>query len=67
MLAPAIESAFKKDLIPVTEKGFTKGLEMPKVKVLATELSEEELDEKIQDVLLLMRLLIKNLKHLDPI
>ena len=47
MLAPAIESAFKKDLIPVTEKGFTKGLEMPKVKVLETDgISEEDLDEK---------------------
>ena len=47
MLAPAIESAFKKDLIPVTEKGFTRGLEMPKVKVLETDgISEEELDEK---------------------
>ena len=47
MLAPAIESAFKKDLIPVTEKGFTRGLEMPKVKVLETDgIAEEELDEK---------------------
>jgi hypothetical protein len=47
MLAPAIESAFKKDLIPVTEKGFTRGLEMPKVKMLETDgIAEEELDEK---------------------
>jgi len=47
MLGPAIESAFRKDLMPVTEKGFTKGLEMPKVKMLETdEIAEEELDEK---------------------
>ena len=45
MLGPAIEAAFKKDLIPV--KGFTSGLEMPKVKMLETdEIAEEELDEK---------------------
>ena len=47
MLGPAIESAFRKDLIPVTEKGFTKGLEMPKVKMLETDgIEEEELEEK---------------------
>jgi len=47
MLGPAIEAAFRKDLIPVTEKGFTKGLEMPKVKMLETdEIAEEELEEK---------------------
>ena len=47
MLGPAIEAAFRKDLMPVTEKGFTKGLEMPKVKMLETdELAEEELEEK---------------------
>ena len=47
MLGPAIESAFRKDLMPVTEKGFTKGLEMPKVKMLETDgIAEEELDEK---------------------
>ena len=47
MLGPAIESAFRKDLMPVTEKGFTKGLEMPKVKMLETdEIAEEELEEK---------------------
>jgi len=47
MLGPAIEVAFRKDLIPVTEKGFTKGLEMPKVKMLETdEIAEEELEEK---------------------
>ena len=47
MLGPAIESAFRKDLMPVTEKGFTKGLEMPKVKMLETdEVAEEELEEK---------------------
>ncbi len=34
MLGPAIETAFRKDLMPVTEKGFTRGLEMPKVKML---------------------------------
>ena len=47
MLGPAIEAAFRKDLMPVTEKGFTKGLEMPKVKMLETdEIAEEELEEK---------------------
>ncbi len=47
MLGPAIEDAFRKDLMPVTEKGFTKGLEMPKVKMLETdEIAEEELEEK---------------------
>jgi hypothetical protein len=47
MLGPAIESAFRKDLMPVTEKGFTRGLEMPKVKMLETDgIAEEELDEK---------------------
>ena len=47
MLGPAIESAFRKDLMPVTEKGFTKGLEMPKVKMLETDgIEEEELEEK---------------------
>jgi len=33
-LAPAIESAFLKDLRPVTKTGFTKGLETPKVRTL---------------------------------
>ena len=47
MLGPAIETAFRKDLMPVTEKGFTRGLEMPKVKMLETdEIAEEELEEK---------------------
>ena len=47
MLGPAIEAAFRKDLMPVTEKGFTKGLEMPKVKMLETDkIAEEELEEK---------------------
>ena len=47
MIGPAIEAAFRKDLMPVTEKGFTKGLEMPKVKMLETDaIAEEELDEK---------------------
>jgi hypothetical protein len=39
-LAPAIESAFNKDLRPVTKSGFTKGLDTPKVKVI----SKRELD-----------------------
>ena len=43
-LAPAIESAFNKDLRPVTKSGFTKGLDTPKVKVI----SKRELDR--QDV-----------------
>ena len=34
-LAPAIESAFNKDLRPAIKKGFTKGLDQPKVKVLS--------------------------------
>lgn len=47
LIGPAIESAFKKDLMPVTEKGFTKGLEMPKVKMLTPgDVQEEELEEK---------------------
>ena len=47
MLGPAIEAAFRKDLMPVTDKGFTRGLEMPKVKMLETdEIAEEELEEK---------------------
>ena len=47
MLGPAIETAFRKDLMPVTEKGFTRGLEMPKVKMLnQEEVAEEELEEK---------------------
>jgi hypothetical protein len=34
-LSPAVESAFNKDLRPAIKKGFTKGLEQPKVKVLS--------------------------------
>jgi len=34
-LAPSIESAFNKDLRPVTKTGFTKGLETPKVKTIS--------------------------------
>ena len=34
-LAPSIESAFNKDLRPVTKVGFTKGLDQPKVKVIS--------------------------------
>ena len=34
-LAPAIESAFTKDLRPVTRQGFTKGLDQPKVRVIS--------------------------------
>jgi len=34
-LAPSIESAFNKDLRPVTKSGFTKGLDQPKVKVIS--------------------------------
>ena len=33
-LAPAVETAFNRDLRPVTKMGFTKGLDQPKVKVL---------------------------------
>ena len=39
-LAPSIESAFNKDLRPVTKSGFTKGLDQPKVKMI----SQKELD-----------------------
>jgi hypothetical protein len=47
LIGPAIEDAFRKDLMPVTEKGFTKGLEMPKVKMLTPgDVQEEELEEK---------------------
>ena len=47
LIGPAIEDAFRKDLMPVTEKGFTKGLEMPKVKMLTPDdIQEEELEEK---------------------
>ena len=67
MLAPAIESAFKKDLIPVTEKGFTKGLEMPKVKVLETDgIAEEELDEKETVFTPINEALNKELKAFGP-
>ena len=34
-LAPTIESAFNKDLRPIAKRGFTKGLETPKVKTLS--------------------------------
>ena len=34
-LAPSIESAFNKDLRPVTKSGFTKGLDTPKVKMIS--------------------------------
>ena len=40
-LAPAIESAFVKDLRPVTKRGFTKGLDTPKVRVL----SQKDIDQ----------------------
>ena len=33
-LAPAVETAFNRDLKPVTRLGFTRGIEQPKVKVL---------------------------------
>jgi len=67
MLAPAIESAFKKDLIPVTEKGFTRGLEMPKVKVLETDgIAEEELDEKETVFTPINEALNKELKTFGP-
>ena len=40
-LAPAIETAFVKDLRPVTKRGFTKGLDAPKVRVL----SQKDIDQ----------------------
>lgn len=40
-LAPAIETAFVKDLRPVTKRGFTKGLDTPKVRVL----SQKDIDQ----------------------
>ena len=47
LIGPGIEAAFRKDLMPVTEKGFTRGLEMPKVRMLKSgEVQEEELEEK---------------------
>ena len=46
-LAPAIESAFRKDLAPVSQKGFTANLALPKTNVVKPgEVQEEELDEK---------------------
>ena len=46
-LAPAIESAFRKDLTPVSQKGFTTNLALPKTNVIKSgEVQEEELDEK---------------------
>ena len=35
-LAPAIEAAFNKDLRPITKKGFTGDLEIPKVKTMSS-------------------------------
>jgi len=35
-LAPSIESAFNKDLRPIAKKGFTKGLDTPKVKTISS-------------------------------
>jgi hypothetical protein len=35
-LAPSIESAFSKDLRPITKKGFTGGLETPKIKTMSS-------------------------------
>ena len=50
-IAPSIESAFLKDLKPVIAKGFTKGLETPKVKTISqadimSARMEQGLDEK---------------------
>ena len=46
-LGPTIQAAFMKDLAPVRDKGFTKGLGMPKVKILKPgDIQEEELEEK---------------------
>ena len=65
MLGPAIEAAFKKDLIPV--KGFTSGLEMPKVKMLETdEIAEEDLDEKETVFTPINEALNKELKTFGP-
>lgn len=47
LIGPAIEAAFMKDLAPVRDKGFTKGLGLPKVRMIKPgDLAEEELDEK---------------------
>jgi hypothetical protein len=47
LIGPAIEAAFMRDLAPVKEKGFTKGLGLPKVRMIKPgDLAEEELDEK---------------------
>jgi len=43
-LAPTIEAAFNKDLRPIAKKGFTKGLEAPKVKTM----SSKEFDDMKQ-------------------
>ena len=46
-IAPAIAQAFSKDLIPVSDKGFTSNLALPKTNIIkAGDVQEEELDEK---------------------
>lgn len=46
-LGPSIQAAFMKDLAPVRDKGFTKGLQLPKVNMLKPgDIAEEELEEK---------------------
>lgn len=47
LLGPSIQAAFMKDLAPVREKGFTKGLQLPKVKIIKPgDIQEDELEEK---------------------
>jgi hypothetical protein len=46
-LAPAVQAAFMKDLTPVRDKGFTKGLTLPKVKIIKPgDIQDTDLEEK---------------------
>ena len=44
-LAPAIESAFLKDLRPVTRKGFMNGVEIPKVKFMPKDIETPKMEQ----------------------
>ena len=49
-LAPAVEQAFNRDLRPVVKHGFTKGLDMPQVKKLASPGMAQETEAPKQTV-----------------
>ena len=44
-LAPAIEAAFRKDVRPVTRKGFMKGVEIPKVKFMPKDIETPKMEQ----------------------